>query len=71
MKLFIDKSRIILTKKQVEELGIKINFQGLEEYLSEKRFSFLLEKINDQEILPQQSETYYKKLLTKDWNHIK
>ncbi len=71
MKLFIDKHEIILTKKQVEELGIKINFQGLEEYLSEKRFSFLLEKINDQEILPQQSETYYKKLLTKDWNHIK
>ena len=71
MKLFIDKHEIILTKKQVEELGIKINFQGLEEYLSEKRFSFLLEKINDQEILPQQSEKYYKNLLTKDWNHIK
>ena len=71
MKLFIDKHEIILTKKQVEELGVKINFQGLEEYLSEKRFSFLLERINDQEIMPQQSEMYYKNLLTKDWNHIK
>lgn len=71
MKLFIDKHEIVLSKNQLEELGIKINFQGIEEYLSEKRFSFLLEKINDQEILPQQSEGYYKNLLTKDWNHIK
>jgi hypothetical protein len=70
VELFIDKKAITLSKKQLEELNVKINLQLLEEYLSEKRFSFLLEKINDQEIAPQQSENYYQALLTKPWNNI-
>jgi hypothetical protein len=70
VEFFIDKHAITLTSKQLEELNVKINLQGLEEYLSEKRFSFLLEKINDQEIPPRQSEDYYQNLLTKNWNKI-
>ena len=70
MEFFIDKHSVRITKKQLEEMGVKINMQGLDEYLSEKRFSFLLEQINDQEILPQQSEQYYEALLNNKWNNI-
>ena len=70
VEFFIDKHAITLSNKQLEELNVKINLQGLEEYLSEKRFSFILEKINDQEISPRQSEQYYQNLLTKDWNKV-
>tara|TARA_B110000967_G_scaffold48086_2_gene48803 strand:+ start:4926 stop:6020 length:1095 start_codon:yes stop_codon:yes gene_type:complete len=70
VELFIDKHAITLTKKQLEEINTTINLQGLEEYLSEKRFSFMLEEINNQEIQPQQSEKYYQALLTKNWNKI-
>jgi hypothetical protein len=70
VELFIDQHAITLTKKQLEEINTTINLQGLEEYLSEKRFSFILENINSQEIQPQQSEKYYQALLTKNWNKI-
>lgn len=70
IELLIDKHLITLSSKQLEELGIAINLQSLEEYLSEKRFTFLLVEINTQEITPQQSETYYKTLLTNPWNKI-
>jgi hypothetical protein len=70
VELIIDKNSVILSSKQLEELGIKLNLQSLEEYISEKRFSFLLDEINTQEISPQQSETYYKLLLTNPWNKI-
>ena len=70
LELFIDKHAITVTKQQLEEMNVKINLQGLEEYLSEKRFEFLLEDINYQEIQPQQSERYYKALQTRDWNKI-
>ncbi len=70
IELFIDKHAITLTKQQLEEINVTINLQGLEEYLSEKRFSFLLENINSQEIQPQQSERYYEALLNKHWNKI-
>jgi hypothetical protein len=71
VELFIEKHAIILNAKQLEELGVRINLQILEEYLSEKRFGFLLEKINNQEIQPQQSEAYYAALNTKPWNKIR
>ena len=70
IELIIDKQVITLSSKQLEELAITINLQSLEEYISEKRFTFLLEEINTQEIAPQQSETYYKALQTNPWNKI-
>lgn len=70
IELFIDKHAVSLNTKQLEEMGIKVNLQQLPEYISEKRFSFLIEKINNQEIAPQQSEAYYKALSTKPWNKI-
>ena len=70
VELIIDNNSVILSSKQLEELGIKLTLQSLEEYISEKRFSFLLDEINTQEIAPQQSETYYKLLLTNPWNKI-
>lgn len=68
--LFIDKHTISLTSEQLLEMAVKINLQGLEEYLSEKRFDFLLEQINDQEVQPQKSEILYKGLINKPWNKI-
>ena len=70
IELTIDNHTIILSSKQLEELGIKINLQSLGEYLSEKRFTFLLELINTQDIIPQQSESYYKALFINPWNQI-
>ncbi|PCJ67935.1 MAG: hypothetical protein COA58_02000 [Bacteroidetes bacterium] len=71
IEFFIDKHAIVLSKNQLEELDVQINLQGLEEYLSEKRFSFLLEKINEQEIPSRQSDKYYQNLLSREWNNIK
>ncbi len=70
IQLFIDKHPITLSKEQIEELNIKINLQGIEEYLSEKPFNFLLQRINSQEIVPQNADNYYKALQTKNWRHI-
>ena len=68
--LFIDNHAIALSSKQLREMDVLVNLQGLEEYLSEKRFDFLLEQINNQEIQPQESEILYEALLHKPWNKI-
>jgi|GEM_PF-608183 hypothetical protein len=70
IELFIDRHSIILSENELDELDMKINFRGLQEYLSEKRFDFVLEKINRQEIEPPRSEEFYNALLTKPWNKI-
>lgn len=70
LQLFIDGHSVILNPEQLAELNIKVNMQGLEEYLSEKQFDFLLENINDQEIQPKNSQRLYNALLTKPWDRI-
>lgn len=70
IELFIDQHAISLTSDQLVEMAVQVNLQGLEEYLSEKRFDFLLEQVNDQEIQPQKSEELYKALLSKPWNKV-
>lgn len=52
-----------LSKQELSELGMTINLQGIAEYLSEKNFDFLIEKVNSEPILPQQSEDLYSKLI--------
>lgn len=52
-----------LSNQQIEELGLSINLQGISEYLSEKNFDLIIEKINNENIPPQKSEAMYKKLL--------
>jgi len=52
-----------LSNQQIEELGLTINLQGISEYLSEKNFDLIIEKINNESIPPQNSEAMYKKLL--------
>ncbi len=71
VSLFIDGHSITLNSKQLEELNIKINLRGLEEYLSEKSFDFVLQKVNDEEIAPNKSRLYYEALLNNNWNNIK
>ncbi len=71
VQLFIDKHSITLNKRQLEELNLKMNLQGIEEYLSEKSFSFILQRINSQEIAPQEADKYYKALRNNNWNKIK
>lgn len=68
--LFIEKEGITLTSSQLDEMGIQINLQGFVEYLSEKRFSYLVEQVNEEEILPNNSEKTYQSLLKNDWNKI-
>lgn len=70
IELFIDKHTVYLGINQLREMNIQINLQGLEEYLSEKRFDFLVETINDQEIPAQKSEKLYNALLNNTWNKI-
>ena len=52
-----------LSKQQIEELELSINLQGISEYLSEKNFDFIIEKINSETIPPQKSEEMYIKLI--------
>ena len=52
-------------------MSIQINLQGFTEYLSEKRFGFLLERVNAEEIEPRKSEKIYNALQNKAWNQIK
>ena len=52
-----------LNKQQIEEIGFSINLQGISEYLSEKNFDFIIEKVNSETIPPQKSEIMYAKLL--------
>jgi hypothetical protein len=69
--LFVDGHPITLDNNQLQELNAKVNLQGIEEYLSEKSFDFVLQRINSEEFLPSRSEDYYKALLTKNWKYIK
>jgi hypothetical protein len=69
-EFFIDGHTVYLKAKNLEELNIKINLQGLEEYLTEKRFNFLLQQINTQEIAPREAEAYYNALRNNPWNKI-
>ncbi len=71
IQLFIKGKGITLKKKDLDEMGIKINLQGPEEYLSGKSFSFVIMRINNQEILNQDSEYYYQSLLNGKWNKLK
>lgn len=52
-----------LNNQHIEELGLTINLQGISEYLSEKNFDLIIQKINNENIPPQNSEAMYKKLL--------
>ena len=52
-----------LSRQQIEELELSINLQGISEYLSEKNFDFIIEKINSETIAPQKSEEMYIKLI--------
>ena len=52
-----------LNKQEIEEVGLSINLQGISEYLSEKNFDFIIEKVNSESIPPQKSESMYTKLL--------
>ena len=52
-----------LSRQQIEELELSINLQGIYEYLSEKNFDFIIEKINSESISPQKSEEMYIKLI--------
>jgi len=52
-----------LSRQQIEELDLSINLQGISEYLSEKNFDFIIEKINSETIAPQKSEEMYIKLI--------
>lgn len=52
-----------LSRHQIEELELSINLQGISEYLSEKNFDFIIEKINSETIPPQKSEEMYIKLI--------
>ncbi len=68
--LFIDKHSIHLSINQLREMNVQINLQGLEEYLSEKRFDFLVETINNQEVPAHKSEKLYNALINSPWNKI-
>ena len=70
VELFTEGHFVFLPKKALDELSIKINLQGLEEYITEKRFSFLLQRINNQEIVPREAEAYYNALQNNNWNKI-
>ena len=70
IELFIEGQTVYLTSDNLAELNVKINLQGLEEYLSEKRFNFLLQRINNQEITPREAENFYKALKNNPWNKI-
>ncbi|MDC1395622.1 hypothetical protein N8368_03840 [Bacteroidia bacterium] len=71
IEFFIDQRAIKLTNKQLEEMDVRINLQGFAEYVSEKRFSFLIEKINDQEMAAQNSDQLYNALLRNPWNKVR
>lgn len=71
IELFIDQHTITLNSEQMKEIDIQINLQRFTEYLSEKRFDFLIEKINAEEIAPQNSELLYEAQMQKKWNNLK
>lgn len=71
LSVFLEQREVTFTQKEIDEMGIRINFQGFIEYISEKSFSFILQSINIEEIKPTDSEKMYEALLTKPWNHIK
>jgi hypothetical protein len=70
MEVFTEGHSVYLDKVAIDELSIKINLQGFEEYVSEKRYSFLLQRINNQEINPREAEAFYNALQRNNWNKI-
>lgn len=70
IEIFTEGHSVFLPKSSLDELNIKINLQGVEEYITEKSFSFLLQRINSQEIAPREAEAYYTALRNNNWNKI-
>ncbi|MFY0643072.1 MAG: hypothetical protein JXR19_01245 [Bacteroidia bacterium] len=70
IQLFIDGKSVTLGKEELEDLDVKINLMGIEEYMTDKSFLFILQKVNDQEIAAHESEQTYKALFSKEWNKI-
>ena len=70
IQFFIDGKSVSLGKKELEDLDVKISLMGIEEYMSDKAFLFVLQKVNDQEIEAHQSEQIFQALFTKEWNKI-
>lgn len=71
LQLFIAGKPIYLGKRELDEMGVKINLQGPEEYFSGKEFDFVIQRINSEEVKPTLSESYYRALMNNDWNNIK
>ena len=70
IQLFIEGKPIVLRKRDLDEMDVKINLQGTEEYLSGKAFDFVIQRINSQEISAKDSEKFYGALLAKQWNKL-
>lgn len=71
IELFIGKESVTLTRQELDEMNIRINLQGISEYVSEKNFTFLIKEVNDEEIEILEATDIYKALKTKPWNKIK
>lgn len=71
MDLYFGRNKVTFNKEVLQSQNIRIGLEGLEEYLTSKRFRLVLQQINDQEILPQNSPKYYDRLKTNNWNKIK
>ncbi|MGB1038393.1 MAG: hypothetical protein ACPGYY_07065, partial [Bacteroidia bacterium] len=71
IELFIGKESVILTRQELDEMNIRINLQGISEYVSEKNFAFIIKEVNSEEIEILRSADIYKALKTNPWNKIK
>ena len=70
LDLFIKSRPIRLNREDLAELNVMIGLQTVDEFLSEKRFGFVLNRVNQQEIPSHESTNVYNALWSKDWNKL-
>lgn len=70
IEVFVGRGSVKLSKEVLQENDLRINLQGIEEYLTEKTFAFSIQQINNQEIAARDAADYYERLKHNNWKNI-
>jgi hypothetical protein len=70
IEVFVGKGSVKLSKEVLQENDLRINLQGIEEYLTEKTFAFSIQQINSDDIAAKDAADYYKRLKNNNWKNI-
>jgi hypothetical protein len=71
IKIFVNDSSLnTISFNEFNDFHLEVNSKSILQLFSDKDFSFIITKINSQDILRKESFLYYKALMTYDWKKL-